>query len=652
MIPVTDITTAAGTAEGAVEGVTEEAGSAKTAIGDMGAEASPAAGQIVTAMGTAREAVKSLAEQFDEIMRNFGEKTESGRRELAFIVKLDRQAELRLEIEQLEVALKALANDTTINIDDQRVIDLQTSLVMARNELDMLAQQDQFKSKLQTAFRDLDMAAANSSAQLREVVKDLLKLQESNSITGEQHTYVNQLILEVMQLAELAEAAEQQMEDFYASVEMENLQLDGLIGLYDELSRIDKLLDGQNALQAKINAVNKAIEDGSISWLEGQEMIAGYRAEIDALEKEHNNFENTMKRMIATSFPNATAAFGSMKSAVDSFKNAFTGENGKPALKNIDEGLLSVRDSIMFAKAAMSEFGNVAGLAITGLEFLVPGLGSTITSVLSILNTLGIDVEAIIKRATDALLGFLGVGGGGPTGPLGTLFAMFDARKNEFGEKILAGGGDYVKFMQQPELMKQALSDAVDYDDFINRVAEAYGLTFEAAKNIFDRQLELNIKAIRFPGVYDPNTGERAYVSPELQAEIMAMLASLQSNRDLDAQDILDILLARYGRTALNTLGIAQMLGLPPLAQGGILSGATMALMGEYAGAQTNPEVIAPLNKLKDLLVTPTIDTIKNMMGSGMSQQVIYVTLDGRVLSQAVFEGLPDVVRMNTGGLQ
>jgi len=40
------------------------------------------------------------------------------------------------------------------------------------------------------------------------------------------------------------------------------------------------------------------------------------------------------------------------------------------------------------------------------------------------------------------------------------------------------------------------------------------------------------------------------------------------------------------------------------------------------------------------------------MMGSGMSQQVIYVTLDGRVISQAVFEGLPDVVRMNTGGLQ
>jgi TP901 family phage tail tape measure protein len=40
------------------------------------------------------------------------------------------------------------------------------------------------------------------------------------------------------------------------------------------------------------------------------------------------------------------------------------------------------------------------------------------------------------------------------------------------------------------------------------------------------------------------------------------------------------------------------------------------------------------------------------MMGKNMSQQVIYVTLDGRVISQAVFEGLPDVVRMNTGGLQ
>lgn len=37
-------------------------------------------------------------------------------------------------------------------------------------------------------------------------------------------------------------------------------------------------------------------------------------------------------------------------------------------------------------------------------------------------------------------------------------------------------------------------------------------------------------------------------------------------------------------------------------ANGGIVSGPTMGLVGEYPGAQSNPEVIAPLDKLKDML--------------------------------------------------
>lgn len=42
--------------------------------------------------------------------------------------------------------------------------------------------------------------------------------------------------------------------------------------------------------------------------------------------------------------------------------------------------------------------------------------------------------------------------------------------------------------------------------------------------------------------------------------------------------------------------------GLTGFADGGIVSGPVMGLVGEYAGARTNPEVIAPLNKLKSML--------------------------------------------------
>ena len=42
--------------------------------------------------------------------------------------------------------------------------------------------------------------------------------------------------------------------------------------------------------------------------------------------------------------------------------------------------------------------------------------------------------------------------------------------------------------------------------------------------------------------------------------------------------------------------------GLTPFAAGGIVSGPTAALVGEYSGARTNPEVIAPLSKLQNMM--------------------------------------------------
>jgi hypothetical protein len=41
---------------------------------------------------------------------------------------------------------------------------------------------------------------------------------------------------------------------------------------------------------------------------------------------------------------------------------------------------------------------------------------------------------------------------------------------------------------------------------------------------------------------------------------------------------------------------------IPEFANGGIVYGDTIARVGEYAGASSNPEVIAPLSKLKDML--------------------------------------------------
>jgi len=51
-----------------------------------------------------------------------------------------------------------------------------------------------------------------------------------------------------------------------------------------------------------------------------------------------------------------------------------------------------------------------------------------------------------------------------------------------------------------------------------------------------------------------------------------------------------------------SAVAAVQAIGLMPFAEGGVVSGPTMALIGEYAGATNNPEVVAPLDKLRDMI--------------------------------------------------
>ena len=47
---------------------------------------------------------------------------------------------------------------------------------------------------------------------------------------------------------------------------------------------------------------------------------------------------------------------------------------------------------------------------------------------------------------------------------------------------------------------------------------------------------------------------------------------------------------------------VAAIATLPKFANGGLVYGPTIGLMGEYGGASSNPEVIAPLSHLRALL--------------------------------------------------
>ena len=65
-------------------------------------------------------------------------------------------------------------------------------------------------------------------------------------------------------------------------------------------------------------------------------------------------------------------------------------------------------------------------------------------------------------------------------------------------------------------------------------------------------------------------------------------------------------------------LGGGGLGGLMPFANGGVVSGPTPALVGEYTGARTNPEVIAPLSKLQNMMGGNVTFTISgdNLVGT------------------------------------
>ena len=72
------------------------------------------------------------------------------------------------------------------------------------------------------------------------------------------------------------------------------------------------------------------------------------------------------------------------------------------------------------------------------------------------------------------------------------------------------------------------------------------------------------------------------------------------------------------------TAVISSIKGATAFANGGVVSGPTLALVGEYAGARNNPEVIAPLNKLRDM--------IEPANTGGFAGGSVHFEIDGRKL--------------------
>ena len=90
------------------------------------------------------------------------------------------------------------------------------------------------------------------------------------------------------------------------------------------------------------------------------------------------------------------------------------------------------------------------------------------------------------------------------------------------------------------------------------------------------------------------------------------------------AGPILASLMAGLGAAQIATIASTPL----PMADGGIAFGPTNALVGEYPGAKNDPEVVAPLSKLKGMLGNSMAQNVQLNVGGILKGEDIFLAND------------------------
>ena len=79
---------------------------------------------------------------------------------------------------------------------------------------------------------------------------------------------------------------------------------------------------------------------------------------------------------------------------------------------------------------------------------------------------------------------------------------------------------------------------------------------------------------------------------------------------------------------------MTEAIGVMPFADGGVISGPTLGLMGEYPGASHNPEVVAPLDKLRGMLQSNSVAVGGKLVARGR-ELVAVIANETRITSKS-----------------
>ncbi len=205
----------------------------------------------------------------------------------------------------------------------------------------------------------------------------------------------------------------------------------------------------------------------------------------------------------------------------------------------------------------------------------------------------------VAQQATGFVQGLIGdVGGGGPAAPAKTTSG---GGSGTAPAKGTTGGGDVTAPVSE-EAFQKVLGFKVALTD-LAEVADSVGQSVAGAFS--------NMSAGLVESLGLAENGFQGFVKGMIQTvlDLIAMMLAQSISQAIAGATASG---AASGPAAIFTTPafIATAVGgvmsafaaIPKFADGGIVSGTTLGMMGEYTGAKQNPEVIAPLNKLEGML--------------------------------------------------
>ena len=360
--------------------------------------------------------------------------------------------------------------------------------------------------------------------------------------------------------------------------------------LNDELQYYNTLMDTATAteradIQAQINALNKLKEswDQVLATLKKPGEI-GTLNTIKDLDDAISYYQALQKRQTAEEIYNTQKVIAALEKKRDALNRGSRISTMKQ--EQVDVGKLSGGQATMEIKAI-------------GFE----GVRSRIKELLAMLNDLDHPVTAGQRKDIEELIG---------------VYSTWQKKMANSFDTVKDGWGA-IKDMNNTVLnLTETLQGDGTAWEKLSACVDAFITLYDSLKAIIGI-IEMFTTATQAHTA--AKAAESAAVTAEAQAEVAAGTQKIATNTAVTASQLglATANTAAAGSGAASAVAsipyvgpilaiaalasvIAAIMSIPKFASGGIAYGPTLGLFGEYAGASNNPEVVAPLDKLRGII--------------------------------------------------